>query len=197
MSTTHISACAATRLSSPEDRSSMTATRKPSPSSASTTCEPMKPAPPVTIALPFTARNLYGASACALGKQLADGLDDLVDPLEHPRFGADVGQLATGGDATEHHRDPRPAPAQLLDEVADLLGHARTDRAQDDGVRAAAVDCRLQAIQGQLCVERGRISGGGELVVDHLQLERVLVALEPRHQHLLARGLAAAGHVAR
>ena len=33
--------------------------------------------------------------------------------------------------------------------------------------------------------------------MDHLQLERVLVALEPRHQHLLARGLAAAGHVTR
>src|SRR5438874_7943680 len=138
----------------------------------------MKPAPPVTIALPLTGRNLYRASACALGKQLADGLDGLIDPLEYPRFRADVGHLATGGDATEHHGYPRPAPAQLLDRDADLLGDAGGDRAQDDSVRAAAVDRSLQMIRGQISIQRGRVSRGGELVVDHLQLERVFVALE-------------------
>src|SRR5437868_1962239 len=124
----------------------------------------MKPAPPVTMALPLTARNLYGAGARAPGKQLVDGLDGLVDPLEGPRVGADVGQLATGGDAAEHHEDSRLAPAQRLDGVADLLRDARADRAQNHDVRAAVRHRRLQLIEGQLCVKRGRVSGGGELV---------------------------------
>ena len=50
-------------------------------------------------------------------------------------------------------------------------------------------------IRGQICIQRGRVPRGGELVADHLQLERVFVALESRHQHPLARGLAAARHV--
>src|SRR2546427_1298137 len=154
MSTTHISASAATRLSSPEDRSSTTATCEPSASSASTTCEPMKPAPPVTIALVLTARNLYRASARALGQQLAEGLDGLVDPLEHPRLRANVWQLAPGGNAAEHHRDPRLARAQLLDRVADLLGDARADRSEYDRVRAAALVRSLQSVRVERFVKR-------------------------------------------
>src|SRR5438309_7063757 len=106
----------------------------------------MKPAPPVTIALPLTAWNLYRASACALGKQPADGLDGLVDALEHQCLSIDVRHLAAGGDAAQHHRNPRPARAQLPDRDADLRGDVGADRAQDDGVRAAAVDCGLQVI---------------------------------------------------
>src|SRR5690242_4541152 len=110
----------------------------------------MKPAPPVTIALPLTARNLYGGGARAPSQQLADRLDGLVDPLEGPRVSADVGKLATGGDAAEHHGDSGIGPAQRLDGVAGLLRHARADSAQNHDVRAAVRDRRLQLIEGQL-----------------------------------------------
>ncbi len=124
-------------------------------------------------------------------------MDRLVDPLEHGHPGQLVRRQASAdGGAPEHDRDLGVLGAKVADRdlhrVLDLVDRVP----HDHQVGMAPGDGLEQVLGREVGVERRAEAGRGELVVDHLQGERVGVAFDACDQDPLAGGLGVGGHVA-
>jgi len=67
---------------------------------------------------------------------------------------------------------------QRLDHACDRLGVLAVDRAEQDHVGRLTGDRRAQALAGEIGLKHVSKACGGDLVMNHLQLQRVLVALD-------------------